>query len=319
MTTVQSTTISQKATSTIEHNSPLSFSVDDVPTTELYLPQIFTTANDSEQVQSSVKERTATVESGPVFILRLNSSTNNQTPATIRPYRSFQPSQWSSSTGLPTTWVAPDVMRTTFNDQYQPTNTLSWYSIHNNRNNSYPQMNQRLDYDWYSRPSDPHYDKGATEFTPRMYYTDNYHGRGYDPGLWTHRGRQFGDNNVSTNNWNSGHQREGYINRPQPSTNGGYPYRGEGWNYQNQRQNWNWDARYQTPITTKNFPYRPYQNTDPNYRQPIALPPIQLPPLYDDSNKPMQGASSVGHRQFFREGIFHTDAQHQIVLFFTCM
>lgn len=311
MTTLQSPTITQKESINLDYHNPLSFSAEDMSTTELYLPKIFTIMNDSEQVETSVQEQTVTSGSRPVFVLRLNnSSINNQTPSatiTIRPYRSFQHPQWSTSTRLPTTWVAPDVVQTTFKDQHHPSTTLSWYSIHNSRNTTYPQMNQRPDYDWHSRPSDHRYDKGSTEFPPRVHYTDNYHGREYDPGLWTHRNRQFGENNMSSydmrNNWNIGHQREGYMNRPPPTTNRDYPYRGEGWNYQNPRQNWNWEARYRTPITPMNFPYRPYQNTDPNYRQPIALPPIQLPPLYDESSRPMQGANSVGHRQFIREGI----------------
>lgn len=295
MTTLESTTTSQIETSTIHSHSPISFSNEKVATTEVYLPQILTTVNDSEQVESSIASETITVGSRPVYVLRLNnSSPNDQTPSTpmtVRPYRSFQPPQWGTSSVTPST------------------TTLSWYSIHNNKNNSYHQMNPRPDYDWHFRPGDSHYEKSSTEFPPRVFYTDNAHGRGYDPGSWTHRGRQFGDNNMSSydmrNNWNSGHYREGYVNRPQPTTNSGFPYRGEGWNYQNPRQNWNWDGRYRTPMTPMNFPYRPYQNTDPNYRQPIALPPIQLPPLYVDSNKPMQGASSIGHRQYFREGTLY--------------
>lgn len=265
----------------------------------------------------------------PLFVVHFSSTPKSDLvpvgyPVTViptRPSRSFQPPMpFVTTPPPPPYWSQQSPPRSTL-----PISTTAvWYS---NWNVSSPQMSTRSNYDLFSRSTDTHV-KTPTDVPYRSYNNENM---GRD---WTSQGRQFTDSNIpSWNNWNGnagmGGQREGYSNTQWTRTSDSYPYqrpelssrnyfnvtnrpsdyRGD-WNHQNVRQNWNWEGRYRSSM---GFPYRPYQNT-PNYRQPIALPPIQLPPLYSEVSRPLQGASVVGRPHLVREGTSFTEFSFAPVL-----
>ncbi|KAG8245161.1 hypothetical protein J6590_009237 [Homalodisca vitripennis] len=234
---------------------------------EVTKPYTYTSVTDS--VSSVMRTTTESTES-PI---------SSGYPTTYRPNRSFQPEYpWNPHV----TWPS----------------TLPWYSVHNNKNLSTPQ--------W-------------TTFSPigsgRGYagFPNNYRERD-----WTKSSPPFDVSNVPYNGmnyWNPGFPREEFrIRTPsglfvQHATSRNYinstrtpiePPRFPGYsgnrdrNYQNTRNNWNWNGRWlgRNPMV---YTYRPYQRNNGNGRQPIALPPIQLPPLYPDI-KTLHGSSSVGRR-----------------------